>query len=270
MIDPFPELSGFPRLLAVMRRLRSPDGGCPWDLKQTHQSLAPYVLEEAYEVVEAIQSGDEAHLKDELGDLLLQVAFHAQLAAERGLFTADTVADGIADKLVRRHPHVFGDVSVQDADEVTVNWARIKAQEKGETDTEHSAMAGISAGMPALSRALLVSRRAVAEGFEWPNWESLWACVMSEFDEFRQALATQASAEHLEEELGDILFATVNLARTHGIDPEVALTRATHKFMARYRLMEHLSEKPLREQSFEQMDTLWNQAKKVHAQPSLD
>lgn len=262
------ELSGFCELLAVVKQLRNPEGGCPWDLKQTHESLRPYLLEEAYELLEAIDSGDTVHLKEELGDVLLQVALHAQLASETGAFTADDVAHGIAEKLIRRHPHVFGDVMVKNAEEVTRNWEQIKAAEKGHPS--ESVMDGIPMGLPALSRALKVSKRAVKEGFEWPDFESLWACVMSEYDEFRHELDTKAPFEKLEDELGDILFATVNLARYNGIDPEVALNKATNKFLRRYRTMERLSDKPLREHAFETLDALWTQAKQAcNAPPSL-
>lgn len=254
------ELSGFHKLLAVVARLRDPENGCPWDLKQTHQSLRPYILEEAYEMVDAIDSGDTAHLKEELGDVLLQVVLHAQLAQDAGQFTADEVADAIAEKLIRRHPHVFGDTTVESAEEVTANWQKIKAAEKGR-DESKSVMDDIPKGLPALSRALKVSRRAVGEGFEWPDFPSLWACVMSEYDEFKRELDEGAPFERLEDEMGDILFATVNLARYQGIDPELALNKATNKFMERYRAMERLSDRPLREQSFETLDALWNQAK---------
>ncbi len=253
-------LPGFQELLAVVSQLRDPEKGCPWDLKQTHQSLRPYILEEAYEVVNAIDSEDTANLKEELGDVLLQVALHAQLATDAGEFTADEVAKGIAEKLIRRHPHVFGDVTVADAEEVTANWEKIKAKEKGD-EPEQSTMAKIPTGIPALSRALVVSKKAVKEGFEWPDFESLWQCVMSEYEEFRHELDTGSSFDHLEDELGDILFATVNLARYNKIDPELALNRATNKFIRRYQAMERISEKPLSEQPFEALDMLWNQAK---------
>lgn len=252
-------LAGFTKLLSVVQQLRDPEHGCPWDLKQTHQTLRPYMLEEAYEAVSAIDSGDLLHIKEELGDVLLQIALHAQLASEKGQFTADDVADAIAEKLIRRHPHVFGDVKVDSAEEVTANWEKIKAAEKGERPK--SVMADIPQGLPALSRALKVSKRAVGEGFEWPDFESLWNCVMSEYAEFRHEVDTKAPFEKLEDELGDILFASVNLARFNGIDPEIALNKATNKFIRRYQTMEKITDKPLNEQSFEALDALWNQAK---------
>jgi XTP/dITP diphosphohydrolase len=254
-------LSGFEKLLAVIRQLRDPESGCPWDLKQTHKSLRPYMLEEAYEAVNAIDSGEPEAIKEELGDVLLQVVLHAQLASEAGFFTADDLAHGIAEKLIRRHPHVFGGASADTAEEVSANWEKIKTLEKKASDK--SVMVDIPLGIPALSRALKVSRRAVGEGFEWPDAESLWSCVMSEFEEFRQELAQNAPFENLEEELGDILFAVVNLARTHGIDPETALNRATNKFIRRFQTMERLSEKPLKDQDFETLDDLWRQSKKI-------
>lgn len=259
---PEQDLPGIRKLLDVVGRLRDPQTGCPWDLKQTHQSLRPYMLEEAYEAVEAMENADTAHLREELGDVMLQIALHSQIASEAGHFDMDAVADGIAEKLIRRHPHVFGEVSVSSAEEVTANWERIKAREKGHTN-ETSVMKDVPQGQPALSRALEVSKRAVGEGFEWPDFESLWACVMSEYDEFRQALEAGEAFDKLEDELGDILFATVNLARYHSIHPEVALNRATNKFIRRYQTMERLSAVPLKEQSFEALDALWSQAKKA-------
>ena len=260
-----PTLPGFQRLLEVIRRLRDPETGCPWDLKQTHESLRPYMLEEAYEAVEAMGKTDPAHLKEELGDVLLQVVLNAQLAADHQQFTADDVADSLADKLVRRHPHVFGDVIVDSPEAVTANWQQIKHAEKGLTEPPKSAMDGIPVGQPALSRALKVSRKAVAEGFEWPDLDALWACVQSEFDELRAEIDQDAPLSAREDELGDILFATVNLARFQGIDPEVALTRATDKFIRRYRMMEQLSEHPLNTQPFETLDALWQEAKRQTA-----
>lgn len=263
-------LAGFQKLLDVVAQLRDPDHGCPWDLKQTHQSLRPYFLEETYEAVEAINENDPVHLKEELGDVLLQICLHAQLATEAGQFTADEVAQGIAEKLIRRHPHVFGELQIDTAEAVTANWEKIKAAERGNPEVV-STMDKLPQGLPALMLALEVSKRAVKQGFEWPDFESLWACVMSEFDEFRADLDSQAPFENLEDELGDILFASVNLARYHGVNPEIALHKATQKFIRRYQTMETLSNKPINEQSFEQLDDLWSQAKRVcakSAQPS--
>jgi MazG family protein len=260
--------------------LRHPEHGCPWDLKQTHTSLKPHLLEESYECLEAIDSGQPHWIQEELGDVLLQVVLHAQLAKDAGTFDFDDVAQGIADKLVRRHPHVFGDVQVDSAEAVTRNWQAIKAQEKreknagdslGDSTLLDSVLKEVKRGQPALSRALDTSKRAVKVGFEWPNFESLWACVMSEYDEFRAEVDQGGSFERLEEELGDILFASVNLARQFKIDPEIALTRATDKFTRRFQRMERLAEnrqQPLESLDFQAWDDLWNQAKQDTSKPN--
>ena len=267
---------GIEKLVRVIEHLRHPEHGCPWDLKQTHTSLKPHLLEESYECLEAIDSGHPDLIQEELGDVLLQVVLHAQLAKDAGQFDFEAVAQGIADKLVRRHPHVFGDVQVDSAEAVTQNWQAIKAQEKREKN-EHqhteaveidSILNPVKRGQPALSRALDTSKRAVKVGFEWPNFESLWACVMSEYDEFRAEVDSGGPFERLEEELGDILFASVNLARQFKIDPEIALTKATDKFTRRFQRMEMLAHKhqqPLESLDFQAWDDLWNQAKKETA-----
>jgi MazG family protein len=284
---------GIDKLVRVVARLRHPSEGCPWDLKQTHQSLKPYMLEEAYEAVEAIDeaaaSQNPACLKEELGDVLLQVMLHSQLAQDSGDFTFTDVCDAIAEKLVRRHPHVFGEGVADDSDTVIRNWEAIKREEKAQAaansattpvTTEHSSiLKGISRNQPALSRAMETSKKAVKVGFEWPDLESLWACVMSEFDELRQEIeAPEASHEtsaqrfeRLESEMGDIFFASVNLARHFKIDPEVALTKATAKFTRRFQTMEALllaqasTEQPLEDAmanlDFAAWDNLWRQAK---------
>ncbi len=272
ILDRIEALFGIEKLLAVVAQLRNPEGGCPWDLKQTHQTLKPYMLEEAYEAVEAIdlstESCNSALLKEELGDVLLQVALHAQLAQDAGQFNFQDVSEAIADKLIRRHPHVFGDVTVEHADEVTRNWQAIKQAEKGAQPQADSILEGVPKGIPALSRALETSKRAVKVGFEWPSFESLWECVMSEYAELRDEAESGADFQRLEEEMGDIFFASVNLARHFKIDPEVALTRATQKFTRRFQTMEQLVKekhpgKLLEELSFEEWDQLWNQAKTI-------
>ena len=269
---PCAHLKPIERLLAVVAQLRDPKGGCPWDLKQTHTTLRKYLLEEAYEAVEAIDSGDTNHLKDELGDVLLQVVLHAQLASEAKTFDFDAICTNLADKLVRRHPHVFGDVAANDADTVAQNWEAIKAQEKNDSGQSqvNSILAGVSQGQPALSRALDISKKAVGVGFEWPDFESLWACVMSEFDELdaeikKSSEAASSNQSALEDELGDILFATVNLARQLKVDPEVALTRATSKFTQRFQAMEAFAQErqvTLDSLTFEAWDALWQEAKR--------
>lgn len=286
------QTQGIEKLLAVVAQLRHPTEGCPWDLKQTHQSLKPYMLEEAYEAVEAVDEAaadnNPAVLKEELGDVLLQVVLHSQLAQDTGTFNFAEVCDTIAEKLIRRHPHVFGSVEVDNADTVVKNWEQIKQAEKAQNGQavqhDDSILKGVSKHQPALSRALETSKRAVKVGFEWPNPESLWQCVMSEYDEFRAEIAHLTEGQpvppdvfdRLESEMGDIFFASVNLARAYKIDPEVALTKATAKFTRRFQAMErlvreHNSEaQPLPEQlsalDFETWDALWNEAKVLDAQ----
>ena len=244
-------------LIAVIAKLRAPDG-CPWDREQTHSSLRPNMIEEAYEAVDAIDDNDMAHLREELGDVLLQVVLHSQIASENGDFTIEDVAKELKEKLIHRHPHVFGSAKIDTADDVKDAWDKLKAEEKTE---RKSAMDGISRCQAALISAQKISKKAVKTGFEWPSEESLYECIMSEFDEFKQA-KTEGDKVHMEEEFGDILFATVNLARWNKIDAEQALLKANKKFEMRFRKMEELAQKPLNEYSFEEYDALWRQAKK--------
>ena len=244
-------------LIAVIAKLRAPDG-CPWDREQTHSSLRPNMLEEAYEAVDAIDDNDMAHLREELGDVLLQVVLHSQIASENGDFTIEDVAKELKEKLIHRHPHVFGSAKIGSAEDVKDAWDKLKAEEKTE---RKSAMDGISRCQAALISAQKISKKAVKTGFEWPSEESLYECIMSEFDEFKQAKA-EGDKVHMEEEFGDILFATVNLARWNKIDAEQALLKANKKFETRFRKMEELANKPLNEYSFQEFDTLWRQAKK--------
>lgn len=244
-------------LIAVIAKLRAPDG-CPWDREQTHSSLRPNMIEEAYEAVDAIDDNDMAHLREELGDVLLQVVLHSQIASENGDFTIEDVAKELKEKLIHRHPHVFGSAKIDTADDVKDAWDKLKAEEKTE---RKSAMDGISRCQAALISAQKISKKAVKTGFEWPSEESLYECIMSEFDEFKQAKA-EGDKGHMEEEFGDILFATVNLARWNKIDAEQALLKANKKFEMRFRKMEELAQKPLNEYSFEEFDALWRQAKK--------
>lgn len=244
------------KLIEVIRTLRSPQG-CPWDREQTHKSLKRNMLEEAYEAVDAMDSGDMIHLREELGDVLLQVLLHAQIASEEGAFSIDDVAKVLKDKLIHRHPHVFGNTKVSNSNEVMDNWDKLKQEEKPHRT---SAMDGISKSQSALMSAQKISKKAVKTGFEWPSETSLYECTNSEFDEFKEAKAEQ-DIEHMEEELGDILFAVVNLARWNKIDAEQALLKANKKFMARFRKMEELAVKPLEEYNFEEYDALWRQAK---------
>ncbi|MDE6138929.1 MAG: nucleoside triphosphate pyrophosphohydrolase, partial [Candidatus Gastranaerophilales bacterium] len=216
------------------------------------------MIEEAYEAVDAIDDNDMLHLREELGDVLLQVVLHSQIASENGDFTIEDVAKELKDKLIHRHPHVFGSAKIDNADDVKDAWDRLKAEEKTH---RKSAMDGISRCQAALISAQKISKKAVKTGFEWPNEESLYECIMSEFAEFKQAKA-DGDKVHMEEEFGDILFATVNLARWNKIDAEQALLKANKKFETRFRKMEELAQKPLTEYSFEEFDLLWQQAKK--------
>lgn len=244
-------------LIDVVAKLRAPDG-CPWDREQTHTSLRPNMLEEAYEAVDAIDENDMAHLREELGDVLLQVLLHSQIASESNEFTLDDVTKELKEKLIHRHPHVFGTAKINNADEVLKTWDKLKSEEKTE---RKSAMDGLSRSQAALISAQKISKRAVKTGFEWPNEESLYDCVMSEIEEFKEA-EIEKDKNHMEEEMGDILFAIVNLARWNKIDAEQALLKANKKFEKRFRKMEDLATKPLNDYSFEEFDNLWKQAKK--------
>lgn len=244
-------------LIDVVAKLRAPDG-CPWDREQTHTSLRPNMLEEAYEAVDAIDENDMAHLREELGDVLLQVLLHSQIASESNEFTLDDVAKELKEKLIHRHPHVFGTAKINNADDVLKTWDKLKSEEKTE---RKSAMDGLSRSQAALISAQKISKRAVKTGFEWPNEESLYDCVMSEIEEFKEA-EIEKDKNHMEEEMGDILFAIVNLARWNKIDAEQALLKANKKFEKRFRKMEDLATKPLNDYSFEEFDNLWEQAKK--------
>jgi ATP diphosphatase len=230
------------RLRAVMAKLRDPDGGCPWDVEQTFKTIAPYTIEEAYEVADAIQRGDMAGLKDELGDLLLQVFFHARMAEEAGHFDYDDVARAIADKMIRRHPHVFGDADIATAEAQTVHWEDLKAREraeKGETPAEDaSALDGVAVPLPALTRAEKLQKRAARIGFDWPDADQVIAKIEEELAELRAEMASGASQARVSEEMGDLLFAVANLARHLKIDPETALRDGNHKFEDRFRRME--------------------------------
>ncbi len=250
-----------------MAQLRAPDGGCPWDLKQTHESLRPHLIEESAEVLQAIESGDKANLCEELGDLLLQVVFHAQLAQENGDFTIEDVALAINEKLVRRHPHIFGDaqtkVSADDAEAVKANWDAIKAQEKAERGETPSILGDVPAQLPALASALKISKRAAKVGFEWPDEAGVLDKLREEVAEVEDALAHE-SRERVAEELGDLLFTIVNLARWRGIDPEMALRDNNRKFRGRFEQMETAALErgwSLESLSEAQWNELWNLAK---------
>lgn len=243
------------KLLETMRILRSPQG-CKWDREQTHKSIRENMLEEAYEAIDAINADDMKHLKEELGDVLLQVVLHAQIADDNGFFNFDDVACGINEKLIHRHPHVFSDTKVKDVKEILSNWEKLKQEEKPH---RKSVLDGISKSQSALMKAQKISKKAVRVGFEWQNIEQLKQCVQSEIKEFDEA-KTQAERE---EEFGDIMFALVNLARWNKIDAEQALNIANEKFTKRFKKMEELATKPLTELSFDEWDELWKNAKKL-------
>ncbi len=255
-----PRYTPLQQLLRIMARLRAPDG-CPWDREQSHETLRASVIEEAYEVAAAITAGDAANLREELGDLLLQVVFHAQMAGERGEWDFDSVARSIVEKLVRRHPHVFGNESAADSGAVLARWDEIKRAEKGAG--EASLLDGITNGLPGLMRAEKVQKKAAKAGFDWDSIAPVVAKIREETAEVEGAIAT-GDAGRIEDEIGDLLFAVVNLARKANVDGEVALQRATGKFEGRFRGVERI----VRERGLEfgkltlaELDAIWDEVK---------
>lgn len=249
------------RLLNIMSRLRDPQGGCPWDLKQTYATIVPYTLEEAYEVADAIARESFDELKDELGDLLFQVVFYAQMAKEQGRFEFDDCVTAICDKLERRHPHVFGDVSADSAEAVLKNWEALKSAERKDVG-QHSVLDNIPQAMPALSRAYKLQKRCANVGFDWPDVQGCWDKVKEEIIEVEQC---EAGSAELAEELGDLMFALVNVVRKHKLDPEAVLRAANSKFEKRFRAVEQaLAEqgKSPEQSDLAEMDALWNEVKK--------
>ncbi len=256
------------RLLAVMAWLRDRRHGCPWDLEQTFRTIAPYTIEEAYEVADAIQRGDMAALKEELGDLLLQVVYHAQMASEARAFDFAAVAQGIADKMVDRHPHVFGDLMIADADAQTVSWEARKAAERADKkkgDGAAGALDGVARALPALLRAEKIQRRAARVGFDWKEIGPVIAKIEEELAEVRAEIGSpRADPERVADELGDVLFAVANLARHCKVDPEGALRATNDKFERRFRYVERRLAEQGRspaEASLEEMEALWQEAK---------
>lgn len=257
----------FARLVDIMRALRTPETGCPWDLEQTFETIAPYTLEEAYEVADAIRRGDMTDLRDELGDLLLQVVFHAQMASEAGAFSVTDVIEAINSKMIRRHPHVFGsDSGISDAAAQTRAWEQMKAEEraqKADSGSPPSALEGVAQALPALVRAGKLQKRAARTGFDWTNPDDIFAKLDEESQEVREALS-QGDPAHIEEEIGDLLFVVANLARRVGVDPEQALSRANLKFETRFRGMEAMAEQrgfTFGELTLEQQESLWQEVK---------
>jgi tetrapyrrole methylase family protein / MazG family protein len=256
------EEKNFAELIEVMARLRAEDG-CPWDREQTHQSLKPYLLEETYEALEAIDAGDFPELCKELGDVLLQIVFHAQIASEAGHFTSGDVCRAIVDKLVHRHPHVFGDVEVDGPDQVLTNWEQLKRQEKGDSQEPHSSLDGVPKHLPALLRAQRVQSRASRVGFDWDRIDGPLDKVEEEFAELRREWE-EGNKEKVEEEFGDLLFALVNTARFLKVDSEDSLRRAVSKFERRFRAVEATFRQrgeELSDASLEEMDRVWDQVK---------
>jgi MazG family protein len=259
------EQSGIERLLEVMTRLRDPDGGCPWDLEQDFASIAPYTIEEAYEVADAIERRDFHDLEGELGDLLLQVVYHAQMAKEAGRFDFEAVAARIAEKMIRRHPHVFGEAEVESAAAQTIAWEEAKAAERGQKEAgDASILADLPLGLPALTRSAKLQRRAARVGFDWADLSPVLGKLEEELAELRAELAAGAPQERLADEMGDLLFAAANLARHLGIDGEMALRQANQKFERRFRAIEEALRAAGRrpeDASLDEMEELWQAAK---------
>ena len=269
----------FERLVAVQARLRA-RGGCPWDREQTHESLRTYLIEEAYEVLEALESGNDAKFAEEMGDLLLQIVFHSQIAQEEGRFTVSDVIQEIHDKMIRRHPHVFGETRAKDSAEVLRNWEQIKAEERralaeksktganGDGAEENSLLDGVSRGLPATLEGFQLTRKAARIGFDWEDARGVFEKMGEETEELRSALKTDERGR-VEEELGDLLFAAVNLARFLKVDPEIALKKANGKFSRRFRAMEKLARengKEFKNLPRNEMESLWDATKKAEGE----
>ncbi len=254
-------------LIEIVEKLRGPDG-CPWDREQTLESIKSGLIEEAYEVIDTIESGDRSALKEELGDLLLQVVFQSRICEEEGAFAFPAVAQGISQKLVRRHPHVFGEIKVSGTDEVLQNWDAIKKAEKGGEETPSSILDGIPRHLPALQKAHQVQKRAARAGFDWAELEDVFEKLQEEIVELREAIDAKQQ-EEIQEELGDLLFSVVNLSRFLGYNPEELLDRNIHKFIRRFQFVEQQVEQSGRnfsDFSLEELDTFWDAAKREEAQ----
>jgi tetrapyrrole methylase family protein/MazG family protein len=255
-----PDKSKFDTLMGLMRRLRGP-GGCPWDAEQTHETLKRYLLEETYEVTEAIDAASAPMLREELGDLLLQVVFHAVIAEEHGEFSIDDIIDTLNDKLIRRHPHVFADLKVKDIDQLIENWEKIKKMEKG--SSRESVLSGVPSHLPALLKAQKISEKAARVGFDWSHVDQVFAKVLEELKEFEETML-EGNQERMEAELGDLLFALANLGRFLSLNPEDALRKTVARFMKRFEHIEqslHAANREIRDASLEDMERLWEEAK---------
>ena len=263
---------GVEALRSIMRQLRDPDTGCAWDVQQTFSSIAPFTVEEAYEVADAIERNELDDLKDELGDLLFQVVFHSQMASELGAFDFDDVTASIVDKMIRRHPHVFSDTKYQSESELKAAWEAIKSEERAKKQALKpnlkeplaSALDGVAANLPALKRADKIQKRAARVGFDWPEVSSVWDKLDEEIGEVREAIDSQSQTA-IEDEIGDLLFTVVNLARHCSVDSEVALRRASAKFESRFRRVEELAssrEQKIQAMELSELDALWDDAKR--------
>jgi MazG family protein len=254
--------TGMERLLDIMSQLRNPEGGCPWDLKQTFETILPHTLEEAYEVADAIESGDRDQLRDELGDLLFQVVFYSQLGKEEGSFQFADISNAMADKLLRRHPHVFGDLNAKDGDEALANWEAIKQTERT-AKQQHSVLDDIPKALPGMQRAAKIQKRAANVGFDWPEVAPVFDKLDEEVAEIHEAYAS-GDREHVLDELGDLMFMCVNLARHMKANPEQVMRAANEKFERRFRLMEAQLEADglvIGEQSIDDLEAAWQKAK---------
>lgn len=258
------------QLLEIMAQLRNPEGGCPWDLEQSYETIAPHTIEEAYEVAEAIANGDMEELKDELGDLMFQVVFYAQMAKEDGKFDFNDVITAISEKMIRRHPHVFGTREIHSADAQTLAWEETKALEraakgaKSETDRPASALDGVAGSLPALTRAVKLQKRAARVGFDWPDINPVFSKISEELEELKEEIQGNGSKDRIAEEYGDLMFVLANLGRHLDIEPETVLRQANRKFTRRFEAVEqHLRARgkgPV-DSNLEEMDELWNKVK---------
>ena len=257
--------SGTKRLIDIMARLRNPKGGCPWDLEQTFKTIAPHTLEEIYELVEAIEGGDKNAIKDELGDVLFQIVFYTQMGREAGMFDFDDIANHVADKMIERHPHVFGERKAKTAKDVASNWEKDKeAKRKKQSGKEVSLLDGISRALPAATRAVKLQKRAAGVGFDWPKARDVLAKIREEIGELENEIAKKADKDFLEDELGDVFFAVTNLARKLDISPEAALRRTNRKFERRFRAIEKTlanKGKKIGDASLDEMEKIWNAVK---------
>lgn len=254
-------LSAIEQLITVVAQLRNPDGGCPWDLQQTQESLMPYIIEEAFETVDAIRTQDQTAIADELGDLLLQVILQAQVAKDQGQFDLALVAQNITEKLIRRHPHVFGEVTVKDASEVNANWETIKSQEESAPQLLSQKLAKYARSLPPLTASMKISTKAAAIGFEWESIEGVWEKFEEELGELKAAIDHE-SHENQEGELGDLLFSIIQVARWNKLDPAAALQGTNRRFIQRLQLMEKFADRPLEEYSLVELEELWQAAKR--------